>query len=630
LKSYAKEILIVVTSLLIVQIVFFSIQFSYEKSVRFTIQALVNQESVASNPYIITQGLENLESIGLIKCSKLTHSKTHVVYLDSSFKSSCSTGFFHLNGRVLSSKVKAINGEFWNIDVISNNSAEFYLMLWLVRFLAIALGLSLFKLHKWRITSLLNEKNLEIAKQDLKIESANRIAQIASQVSHDIRSPLYALKMALEEVDNIPSQYRNMIRMSVQRINDIANNLLKDNKEKAITDKTQLEIELLAPIIDTLVSEKRLNYRQKSKIHIEADLSKSYGIFSNVNSIELKRVLSNLINNSVEAMESSGEVIVSLSETINGKILLSVKDNGKGMPEHVLKRLGEKGLSHGKNGLESGSGLGFYHANETIESFGGKLEITSATDKGTTINILLTKEAIPSWFVENLTLSNKEKILILDDDESMLRAWSERLPLKAEVFTNGEEFSKSIVDLASKNLLALVDYELQGQSQTGLELIETLHIEKQSILVTSRFEEKELREKCNQLGVRIIPKLMAALIPIKYTATKVDAVEPYDYVYIDNDELMRISWERKAKKKNISLLVLSSTKELKHHLDKISKESTQFYIDSHLGEGEMRGEDFAKILHEEGYKHLSIASGYDAKHFVHLEWLNYSGKHCPF
>lgn len=630
MKSYAKEILIVVTSLLIVQIVFFSIQVSYEKSVSLTIQALVNQESVASNPYSITQGLENLESIGLIKCSKLAHNKSRVVYLDTSFKNACYTSFFQLNGRALFSQVKAINGEIWNVDVISNNSAEFYLMLWLVRFLTIALGLSLFKLHLWRINSLLNEKNLEIAKQNLKVESANRIAQIASQISHDIRSPLAALKMALEEVENIPSDYRNMIRMSVQRINDIANNLLNDNKTKTNQDKSHLEIELLAPLIDSLVSEKRMNYRQKLNIHIEADLAKSYGLFAKVNSIELKRVLSNLINNSVEAMDSTGEVMVSVSETTDGKILLSVKDDGKGMPEHVLKKLGEKGFSYGKEGLESGAGLGFFHAKETIESFGATLEIKSALGKGTTINILFSKATIPSWFVENLTISSKEKIFILDDDESMLRAWSERFPIKANVFTNGDEFSKTIKNLAINDFLALVDYELLDQSQTGLELIKLLQIEKQSILVTSRFEENELREKCNQLGVRIIPKIMAALIPIKFTDAQVMASAPYDYVYIDDDELMRITWESKAKRRNFSLLALRSTKELEQHLDKVSKESTQFYIDSHLGEGEMRGEDFAKILHDQGYKHLSISSGYEAKHFAHLDWLKYSGKDSPF
>ena len=473
----------------------------------------------------------------------------------------------------------------------------------------------------------------ELKRSDNELQKKTKLeAQVAisRQVAHDIRSPLAALKMALEEVENIPSDYRNMFRVSVQRINDIANNLLNDDTKKSTSPNSQLEIELLAPIIDSLVSEKRMNYRKKSKINIESNLTKSYGLFANVNSIELKRVLSNLINNSVEALDSSGEVVVSISETINGEILLSVNDNGKGMPEDVLRKLGEKGFSHGKNGLDSGLGLGFHHALETINSFGGRLEVESTLNLGTTVKISLTKAAIPSWFVETLYLEPMERIFVLDDDESMLRAWSERLPFKVEVFTNGEEFSESITSLNSKKLLALVDYELLGQETSGLELIKLLQIEKQSILVTSRFEEKELREKCNQLGVRLIPKMMAALMPIKLATAKIEPLAPYDYVYIDDDEIMRISWERKAKKKNFNLLVLSSTKELEFHLDKISKEFTQFYIDSHLGEGEMPGEDFAKILHEQGYKHLSIASGYEATYFAHLDWLKYSGKDCPF
>lgn len=454
--------------------------------------------------------------------------------------------------------------------------------------------------------------------------------QIAHQVAHDIRSPLVALKMALEEVDNFPSDYRNMIRMSVQRINDIANNLLSDNREKSNQDMAQVETELLAPLVDSLVSEKRMNFRGNTGINIESDLTKSYGLFVKINSTELKRVLSNLINNSVEAMESSGKVIVSVSETADKKVLLSVSDNGKGMPEHIVKRLGEKGFSHGKAGLESGSGLGFYHAKETVESFGGNLKIESVPGQGTTINIFLPKADIPFWFVENLTISYEQKVLILDDDESMLRAWSERMPLQVDVFKSGEEFAKAVKELPSKDFLVLIDYELLGQAQTGLELIKSLKIEKQSILVTSRFEEKELRKRCNHLGVRLIPKLMMSLIPITYTASTVAAEAPYDYVYIDDEEIMRLVWERKAKKSNVSLLVLSSIKDFDQHLGKINKESTRIYIDSHFGENEMRGEDFAKILHEQGFKHLSIASGYEAKHFVHLDWLNYSGKDCPF
>lgn len=315
-------------------------------------------------------------------------------------------------------------------------------------------------------------------RQKVLIENENiKVAeQIARQVSHDIRSPLAALKMALEDSESIPTEQRTIIRSSVQRINDIANNLLNSGKNEK--KNSEINIELLGPLVDSLVSEKRMQYRDKIGIQIECDLNNSYGIFAKINSVELKRVLSNLINNAVEAMGSTGTVVVKISKISEEKILLSVSDNGKGMPEHVLKKLGEKGFSHGKIGQESGSGLGFHHAKETIESFGGKLDVESVVGSGTTINISLEKAAGPSWFVENLNLYHDKKILILDDDESMLQVWAGRLPVKPDVFTSGEEFSKAIRALPSQDFLVLIDYELLGQSQNGLELIKSLKIEK--------------------------------------------------------------------------------------------------------------------------------------------------------
>ena len=65
--------------------------------------------------------------------------------------------------------------------------------------------------------------------------------------------------------------------------------------------------------------------------------------------------------------------------------------------------------------------------------------------------------------------------------------------------------------------LFLMDYEISGSTESGLDLIETLGIQKQSILVTSRYEEKNIRERCESLGVRLIPKSMSGFVPIEIT-----------------------------------------------------------------------------------------------------------------
>lgn len=449
---------------------------------------------------------------------------------------------------------------------------------------------------------------------------------MAKQVSHDIRSPLAALMMAIDDVDKtISTSQKNMIYSSVRRINDIANNLLNSRATNEIS--SEIRTELLGPIIDSLVSEKRMQYRDNLNINIKFDLNESFGLFSNVNVVELKRSLSNLINNSIEAIVSKGTVSINIFETKDKKICLSIVDNGSGMSEDVLNKLGEKGFSYGKRGSDSGSGLGFFHAKKMIESLGGALEIESHLGQGTSIKIFLNKAIGPNWFLERLILPKNKKILILDDDESMLHAWSERIHLQSHLFTSGEEFANAINLIRADEFIAFIDYELLGQVKNGIDLIKSLGIAEQSFLVTSRFEEKELQEACNKLGVKIIPKTMVSIIPIEI----VDATnDTYDYVYIDDDELMRISWERKAIKQKIKLLTLSSTDDFASHIDKIKKEYTNIYIDSELGINKIKGEDFALILHNNGYQHLFIASGYSAEQFSNLSWLQFAGKKCPF
>ena len=62
--------------------------------------------------------------------------------------------------------------------------------------------------------------------------------------------------------------------------------------------------------------------------------------------------------------------------------------------------------------------------------------------------------------------------------------------------------------------LFLVDYELLGQNVTGLDLVEGLSIERRSVLVTSRFDEEGIRGRCDKIGLKLIPKGMAGLVPI--------------------------------------------------------------------------------------------------------------------
>jgi anti-sigma regulatory factor (Ser/Thr protein kinase) len=246
-----------------------------------------------------------------------------------------------------------------------------------------------------------------------------------------------------------------------------------------------------------------------------------------VNATELKRVLSNLINNSIEAFpDGKGRVTVGI-RGYKDVVQIIISDNGKGIPASVLAKLGERGVSHGKESSgTSGSGLGVYHAKSTVEKYGGKFEIQSREGQGTMIQIQLPRAVAPEWFVEELRFKPGMTVFSLDDDQSIHGIWQGRLEaenanhhkIEFHRYTSVRSFMDSYLELnpeVRSQALFLIDYEFLNQSLNGLEIIQKLGIAKQSILVTSHASRLEIQNQCVALGVKLLPKELSNVIPIK-------------------------------------------------------------------------------------------------------------------
>lgn len=502
------------------------------------------------------------------------------------------------------------------------------------------------------------------------------LANLAKQVAHDIRSPLSALDMMMSETSHIPEDKRIIIRSAVNRIQDISNDLLSKNRslnpknvnsnQKEDNDSNVDPLNtlgqkiLLSGIIEGLLSEKRAQYRMKSGISIQSSMgAKSYGLFVTVNIREFKRVLSNLISNSVEAFDhNTGEVVVDLyplADDLN-KISLSIKDNGKGIPEDILSRLGTKGETFGK---QSGNGLGIYHAKSTIESWGGELKIKSTLGLGTEVQIILPKQKEPDTFFPQVNVACDAIIVAIDDDDSIHQIWKKRFSdLMEETRSElklfnlmGEDdlikFNTDALNLSPD--IYLIDYEFIGQDTTGLDLIKNYKLDPDKcVLVTSRFEEPYIIKECEGLGVKVMPKGLAGFVPIvvshdKINKQKSDAVPssspssssssfaPITNVLLDDDNLIRLCWKIEAKQKNIPLELFSNPTDLFIHLKEnpISRDSI-FYIDSEL-DSNVKGEDVALDLFELGYENLYMSTGHESDRFAHLSHLKgVMGKRSPF
>jgi signal transduction histidine kinase len=361
---------------------------------------------------------------------------------------------------------------------------------------------------------------LENAKEHERNKLLIKIGQISSQVAHDTRSPLAALEIATDDTSDLPEEQRLMIRGAVARIRDIANNLLNKNKFDSHNTDAKAPV-LLSSAIDALISEKRVQLRSKPNILIEyIPSSSSYGLFSKVNNSELKRILSNLINNAAEAMTTTGFITVRLEEEL-GKAIISIEDNGRGMSQELLKKLGQRGVTQDKS---EGSGLGVAHAIDTILQWNGEVKFDSEVGKGTTVKIILPICTTPRWFVEKIVISPNSQLLVLDDDPSIHHVWNlrfDKIPLKQNKvirsdFHDGNELTQWLkTHPLVSSYFVLCDYEIIGSEENGLDILERLKLAPNAVLVTSRYDQIEVQQRCEILGVKLLPKSLAAFVPIE-------------------------------------------------------------------------------------------------------------------
>ena len=99
---------------------------------------------------------------------------------------------------------------------------------------------------------------------------------------------------------------------------------------------------------------------------------------------QLKQVFLNLLKNAIEAMPDGGEVHVSVRRE-EDTVVISFRDQGCGIPEDRLARLGEPFYTT----KENGTGLGLMVSYRIIHNHGGTISVTSQLHQGSTFEVRL-------------------------------------------------------------------------------------------------------------------------------------------------------------------------------------------------------------------------------------------------
>jgi len=335
------------------------------------------------------------------------------------------------------------------------------------------------------------------------------IANISAQVAHDIRSPLAALQILTEQqLLELPESKRILLRDAVHQIRDITNNLDKNSikNEKTITQ--------IAVLLENVLSERRAAFVNKPITFVEHIPLDGYGLFMNVTPSEIKRVITNIINNAVEAMSATGGIVNLYLKTSGNNIIIEIADNGAGISKATLDALFTRGFTT----KTTGSGLGLFHARETLKKLGGDIRMTSEVGKGTTVSLSIPLCKVPEWFINTLSIPDHSTLVCVDDSVSIWNVWQERFKamthdIELRYCANKEDLLVQLREQSEKPYTYLIDYEFSGKLYTGLDLIKlVLKFKKpndQVYLVTSRSGEANVHAFCRENKVKLIPKFFA-------------------------------------------------------------------------------------------------------------------------
>jgi len=238
-------------------------------------------------------------------------------------------------------------------------------------------------------------------KQIIETAKLASVGKLAAGIAHEINNPVAIMveeagwiKDLLEEEEFSKSENLNeferalkQIKTQGQRCKEITHKLLSfARKTDSRVQETQIN-DLVKELVS--LSEQRAKY---SKITIHKNLEDNLPITYMAQS-EMQQILLNLINNSVDAMEKNGGELTINTYSEGDVIGIKVSDNGPGIPEANLSRIFEPFFT--TKPLGKGTGLGLSICYGIIQKMGGRIDVESIIDSGTTFRIQLPVKGPP-------------------------------------------------------------------------------------------------------------------------------------------------------------------------------------------------------------------------------------------
>lgn len=232
--------------------------------------------------------------------------------------------------------------------------------------------------------------NLRLVEARLRSERLAGVGQTVASLSHSIKNILQGMRGGADVVElglrkqnlGVVNSGWEIVSRNLERIYGLTMNMLAFSKQR----KPEIELENLPPLLEEVAALVGKQYENK-KVALILDLDADMPPVP-IDGGAIHQALLNLLNNSLDAVEPESGIVTlrcHLNEDTD-RVVISVADNGEGIPPRVKRSLFEP--FHSTKGLR-GTGLGLVVTKKVVDEHGGTIGVESTVGQGTTFTIHL-------------------------------------------------------------------------------------------------------------------------------------------------------------------------------------------------------------------------------------------------
>ena len=212
------------------------------------------------------------------------------------------------------------------------------------------------------------------------------LGKLSAGVAHEIGNPLSAIVGYVDVLNKTTDlnqddkkRFLNNIKNEVSRIDRIIKTLLDYARAKEPQIKQVNLNDIIFDAVNILETQGIFN-NIDLKMHLDENLTTI-----DADAHQVSQVIINLLLNAVDAVEQKGQIVVSSLIDSEGKVEVSVKDSGIGIPEENLDKIFDPFFTTKEPG--KGTGLGLSVSARIVQNFGGDISVESNKGAGSIFRI---------------------------------------------------------------------------------------------------------------------------------------------------------------------------------------------------------------------------------------------------